>query len=269
MTDIANLTELGQAIDGSLGTSITLTIANADVAPDDVLIVVAAAPSVPAPAAPEGTGSTVTDSEGNTYGFYDIHQFEAFPPNVNEGVRVAINTLAPVLHPLTKGVSTITATWDHQVYDRMIAVWKVSYGRPAQGPFFLNSTPDSDAAVRASNQVTLTTGSWTPNFDFGLMFALLFLAYPIGGVAFGGVGGFNGFYQARFYNPTGSKQSYLINWQTNGADALVIASASVPPYEVDIGRQPANVTVPPFNGVGQFYSVGAGNWKGIILYGID
>jgi len=96
------------------------------------------------------------------------------------------------------------------------------------------------------------------------------IAAKAGGLGgFGGVGGYSGFFQAESRSYTGSKQSYLINPQSSGANAYLIAGAVPASYEDDVGVLPGGVFVPSFNGVAQVYVSGANAWKGIILLGLD
>ena len=83
------------------------------------------------------------------------------------------------------------------------------------------------------------------------------------------MGGFTGFFQAEARGYVGSKQMSLINPQTHGADAYLIAGAVPAPFEDDVGVLPGGVLVPSFSGVGQHYSTGTNAWKGIILLGLD
>src|SRR5207244_11856728 len=109
---------------------------------------------------------------------------------------------------------------------------------------------DNDVAVFAANQVTLSSPSWTPARDNGLALATI-LAIKTGGVGgFGGVAGYTGYFQSQFRIFAGSKQNYLFNVQTYGADVYLVVGAAKPQYEIDLGTLPGGTLVPAFNGVG-------------------
>ncbi len=264
-----NLGEIGRHIATTLGTTSTAPVSFQDVAAGDGIMVLSMAPSLPSVAAPEGIPASVADTKGNTYGPMWYSQFEALPATVNEGVTVQLWWCPASVTRLVAGVDAVTATWDNQVYDRVIAVWSVRHSGGANFPTVLAATADNDAAVFASGQVTLTSPLFTPARDKALEFALVISAKAGGVGGFGGVAGWSGFFQAEFRNYSGSKQSYLVNPQTHGADAYLIAGAVPANYEDDVGVLPGGVNVPAFNGVAQAYSAGANAWKGIILMSLD
>ncbi len=264
-----NIGEIGKGITTALGTTSAAPVSFQDVLAGDGILVLAMAPSLPSLAAPVGLPVSVADTAGNAYALQQYFQFEAFPANVNEGVTVALFYCTASAATLVSGSATVTATWDNQVFDRVVAVWAVRHSGGAHTPAVNNFTGDNDAAVRASNQVTLGTNGFNPTRDKALMFALIVSAKPGGVGSFGSVVGWTGFFQAQFRSYTGSKQSYLVNPQTYGADAYLIAGAVPANYEDDVGVLPANVLIPAFHGVAQNYSTGATAWKGIILLGLD
>lgn len=264
-----NVGEIGHSITTALGTTGAATVTYQDVQAGDGVLVLAMAPSLPSGVAPVGLPVSVADTAGNTYALLQYFQFEAFPANVNEGVSVALFWCSASRAKLVAGSATITATWDNPVFDRVVSVWTVRHSGGANTPTVNNFTADNDAAVFASGQVTLGTNAFNPSRDQALMFALVISAKAGGVGGFSSVAGFTGFFQAEFRLYTGAKQSYLVNPQTFGADAYLIAGAVPAPFEDDIGVLPANVLVPAFNGVGQKYTTGTNAWKGVILLALD
>lgn len=264
-----NVGEIGNTIATTLGTTCTVTANYQQVFAGDGILIFAMAPSVPSVAATPGIPTTFTDSAGNTYNLVNLSDFEASPANVNEGVFTALYFCQASVADMIVGVDSFTVTWDNPVFDRVVSVWTVRHKGGADVPLLNNSTPDSDAAVFASSQVTLPTTDINPVRDQSLLFALIVAAKAGGVGAFSSVVGFNGFFQAEFRAYAGSKQAYLVNPQTHGADAYLIAGAVPAPFEDDVGVLAANVPVPAFNGVGQNYSGGTNAWKGIILLFID
>lgn len=261
--------EICNGIGTTLGTTETVTANFQKVFAGDGILVFAAAPSVPSMGATQGIPSTFADSAGNTYNLVNLSDFEASPPNVNEGLFTAVYFCSASVADLDVGVGTFTVTWDNQVFDRIVSVWTVRHAGGADTPLLNNSTPDSDAAVFAATDVTLGTNDINPLRDKSLLFALIVAAKSGGLGGFSSVAGFNGFFQALSRAYAGSKQAYLVNQQTFGADAYLIAGAGNPAYEDDVGTLAANVLIPGFNGVGQNYANGANAWKGIILLFLD
>lgn len=272
-----NLGELG----GSIGTaSASFQFANIDyqdINQGDGILILAAAPSVRAALATPARPIAAFDSAANTYTALGSFAFEASPPNVNEGVYVTLFWCPSSVTALAAGFSHVSAVWDGNVFDRIVEVWAVRHSGGAHTPTVLAATPDNDAAVFASTQVTLTAPDFTPARDKALEFALVVSAKAGVARGFGGVSGWSGFFQAEFREFAGSKQSYFVNPQTHGADAYLIAGAVPAPYEDDIGVLPGGALVPSFNGVAQsFFDVIGGvvtpesnAWKGIILLGLD
>lgn len=264
-----NVGEIGNSIATTLGTTGTVTASYQQVFAGDGILILAMAPSVPSLGATPGIPASISDSAGNTYSLVNFSDFEASPANVNEGVFTALYFCQSSLADLAVGSGTFTATWDNPVFDRVVSVWTVRHKGGADVPLLNNSTPDSDAAVFAATDVTLPTNDINPLRDQSLLFALIIAAKAGGLGGFSSVAGFNGFFQALSRAYAGSKQAYLVNPQTHGADAYLIAGAVPTPFEDDVGVLDANVPVPGFNGVGQNYANGANAWKGIILLFLD
>lgn len=254
---------------GTLAASLTSPVTFIDVQLGDGILVLAEAPSQPSAPASNGRPSGVTDTAGNAYVALNEMAWEASPPNVNEGAYATLYFCQTSGRKLTHGVDSVTVTWDNPVFDRVVSVWAIHHGGGAAIPNILASTSDNDAAIFAASQVKLGATSNTPARDKTLYMAII-LAEKVGGVgSFGGVGGYNGFFQAQFRAFTGSKQTYLRNCQTFGADAYLIVGAAHPQYELDVGTLLAGVSIPSFNGVGQNYSAGANAWKGIIILSFE
>jgi hypothetical protein len=240
-----------------------------DINVGDGILILAAAPSVRVLGATPAHPVDVFDNVGNTYTQLGSFAFEANPPGVNTGLYVTLFWCPSNIAPQIAGVNAIEVDWDDFVFDRIVQVWAVRHSGGQNTPTVLAHTADNDAAVYAAGQVTLTAPNFTPARSRALEFALVIAAKSGGLGGFGGVGGYTGFFQAegRLYN--GSKQQYIINPQTHGADAYLIAGAVPAPYEDDVGVLPGGTLVPAFNGVGQFFTAGANAWKGIILLGLD
>lgn len=260
--------EIGFAINSSLGTTSSLTISYQSTATSDGILVAAAAPSLPAAASALGYPTSCTDSKGNTYSKLVARDFQASPAVANEGAYVQYFWCANAA-PLTQNSDTITVTWDNSVYDRSVQAWLVRRdGAAANTPRLLAATASNDAAVYASSQVTLTSPSWTPARNNSLAVAHIY-AIKAGGVGgFGGIGGYSGFFQAQYRSVTGSKQTYLVNQNTAGADVYLVVGSGIAQYELDLGTLTATMQA-SFNGVAQNYSSGTNAWKGIFLFGID
>ena len=263
-----NVGELGHTLSSARATTATCSVSIQDAEVGDQIMVLAFAPSDPDGVSPNGTPDTVTDSHGNTYNLTLGSNWEASPANVNEGVRWRMFLSDPITQALEAGVDTVTVTWTNSVFDRNVYLWLVRFPNPIGGLWGLGGTGPNDAAVRASGQVTQAPGNYTPRYDNGMMMAIFIVALPGTTTGFAAVPGFDGFYQARFEALVGAKQNYYVLWQTHGADAYVIASSGVTPYEDDIAKLPGGVLVPSFNGAGQQYSGGAGNWKGVVIFGL-
>jgi hypothetical protein len=264
-----NLGEIGNHIATALGTTSTATVSFQDVQRGDGILVLAMAPSLPSGGANFGFPDSIADSKGNTYDLLAFANFQANPATVNTGVYVQLFWCPASVATLTAGVDTVTATWNEPVFDRVISVWAVHHSGGANQPTELNATPDSSAAVFASSDITLATTGYAPQRDSALFFGLLISA-KVGGVGgFGSVAGWTGFFQAESRTYSGAKQSYLVNPQTHGANAYLIAGAVPAPYEDDVGVLPGGVFVAAFNGLAQHYSAGANAWKGGIIFALD
>lgn len=264
-----NVGELGGSISTPLGHTKTHTVQFQSVQTGDGILVAAMAPTLPSALATQGGAHTCTDTKGNTYNAINSFDFQSFPPAVNTGMKLVLFFCDASVAPLVPSVDSITVTWDNDVFDRIVFGWIIRHAGGARFPQTLDTAGVGDLAVFASSQVTLQSPDFTPDRSNGLELALIVTARPIGGFSFSGVAGFDGFYQAKFNAFSGAKQTYLLNCQTHGADAYIVANSTTTPYEIDLGSLPANVLVPAFNGVGQSFGGGANTWKGIVLLSVD
>lgn len=264
-----NLGEIGHNIGTGSNTTQFAPVDYQDIAVGEGILVLLAAPSVPVLAAPLARPVSVNDDVGNTYTALGSFAFEANPPGVNTGVYVTLFWCPSNIQTMVAGFDNVHGNWDNNAFDRLVFVWSVRHSGGASTPTVLAATADHDAAAFAASQVTLTAPNFTPARDRAFEFALIVAAKSTGLGGFGGVGGYTGFFQAegRLYN--GSKQQYIINPQTHGANAYLIAGSATAPYEDDVGLLPGGTLVPAFNGVGQFFTTGTNAWKGIILLGLD
>jgi hypothetical protein len=263
-----NVGELGFTIGTNQATTHTLTVTYQDVLTGDGIMVSAQAPSLPVALGTQGFPISCTDSAGNTYSILVQRDFQAAVTGVNTGVYTVVFFCQSSIAPLLEGVDTITVTWDNPVYDRSVYGWLVRHNGGAAVPTLLAATASNDAAVFASNQVTLTSPGFTPARDNSLEFGWFLVAYTGGSISFGGVGGYTGFFQAQFRGVSGSKQNYLMNVQTSGADDYLQVGA-VPQNEITLGLLPGGVAVGSFNGMGQQYSAFTPRWKGALMWLMD
>lgn len=262
-----NIGECGGTITTSLQDEGSHTIAFQNIAKGDGILVVAMAPPLPSGGANEGYPVGVTDNAGNTYTFQALHSFYQNPTVVNRGHAVSVFYCESSTRELVAGSDTVTVFWSNPVYDRIVSVYQVRPGGAAGRPVELGASLDQSAAIYAATSVTLTAPDYTPTADFGLEFALITTSKPGGTGAFGGVVGYNGFFQPLFRLYTGSQQTYYMNPQFHGADVYTVAGAVPAIYYFALGVLPSGVLVPAFNGVGQNYAGGANADKGIILFG--
>lgn len=273
-----NFGQLGYSLGTTLSDTQTHTIQIQDVLAGDGVLVSISAPSLPSGLASEGFPFDVEDTQGNTYFFLTEMILQANPATVNTGVLVRLYYCLSSVAPLVAGVDVITVTWNNPVYDRTVGAYLVRHDGGTRIPTVLGQTADHDAAVFAASQVTLTQHAWAPERDDALSVAFIYNARPLasGQAAYGGVGGYSGFYEASeiVVLETGSQQTYAIHQQTHGADVYVQLGPSITTNEIDIGTETGGVLIPAFNGVGQAYfrpipTPEVNVWKGIILLGLD
>jgi hypothetical protein len=264
-----NLGEIGNIIETNLNNFAVAPIQYQNINAGDGILVLAAAPTVQFLGETPAHPTDVFDVPGNTYTPLGSFAFEANPPGVNVGMYVTLFWCPSGIATQVAGVDFLEVDWDGNVFDRIIEIWSVRHSGGAHTPTVLAATPDHDAATFASANVTMVAPNYTPARDQGLEFALVCAARAGGLGGFGGVAGFSGFFQAEFRSYTGSKQSYVVNPQTAGANAYLIAGAVPAPYEDDVGVLPGGVLVPSFSGVGVHFLTGTNAWKGIILLGLD
>jgi hypothetical protein len=272
-----NLGEIGGSIGTGLFAGQTTTVTYQDIAVGEGILVLAAAPSVRAALATPAHPLSVSDTVGNTYTTLCFAAFEANPPGVNTGLYVTLFYCPSNIFTMAAGGDQVTVTWDGTCYDRIVEVWSVRHSGGAHTPTLLDQTNDHDAAVFASDRVTLVAPDFFPSRDQALEFAIILSAKAGGVGGYSGAAGFSGFFQAESRLYSGSKQDTLVNPQTHGANAYLIAGAVPAPFENDVGVLPGGVLVPSFSGVGQsYFNLGGGGivpvtneWKGIILLGLD
>jgi hypothetical protein len=269
LVTLRNLGVLGYTGTGAQGLTHTHTLQFQDAQVGDIIVVMSLAPSKPSALGAVGRPISCADSNGNPYIDFADNRFEANPPNVNEGVSTMFFISDPLGAPMLKGVDTVTVTWDNPVFDRSVAAWLVRHLPTTHEPFWLAATNNNDAAVFAATAVTKRVPAWTPERDNSLFVALIISAKVGGTGNFGGVVGFDGFFQDTVMGFAGSKQFYRLNQQTFGADATFVFDGSNPRYEVDLGVLPGGVFIFSFDGVGQNYSLGANAWKGINVFVIQ
>jgi len=263
--------EIGSVGSGTLDNTLSMTVQYEDVRSTDMIWVMAMAPSTPSSGALFGSCYQVVDNKGNTYWSQSNFDFEASSPNVNDGVYISYFATDPTSggFGLTHNVDTITATWDNPVYDRYMSTWLIRFepGIPDSWPVLEASTSWHNTTVYTSNQVTLTVPTiGSVSMDRSMLF-VIFITAKVGGVGgFGGISGYDGFLQAQSRGFAGSKQSYLRNTQSWGADAYLIAGTGNPTYEIDQGTLMVGDVINSFNGAGQAYSSGANAWKGAMLW---
>lgn len=271
-----NVGQMGHSIQTDRAVSATHKITIQPTQPNDGILVLAAAPSNPLAGDPIGVPVSCTDTADNDYILFHTSKFEASPPGVNQGATIRLFFCPSSKRILIADTDIITVNWDNSVYDRLIFAWLVRHDGGAKVPTVLNKTADNDTTVYAGNKITVASPDWTPTRDNGLQFAVL-LSYRAVGIntAFGGVVGWNGFYEATRFGAGGSKQGMDLHQQTYGADVFIHATGSVQD-EIDLGKLPGGVLVPGFNGCGQqYYDTSTGlppqnnTWKGGILLGID
>jgi hypothetical protein len=261
--------ELGFTIDTSLSKFVFLTTQFNDVAAGDGIFVQLMAPTNPGGGNPIGFLGSVR--AGPAFEFLSLvggAEWAAASPAVNDGVTVGwYYGVMSVAVPIG---STIIGNFTNPLYDMSLRAWQIHHvGGAVALPTNLGQTASHDATVKASAQVTQTVADWTPARDNAVELALFTTAKVGGTGSFGAVAGYDGFYQAQFRSVTGSKQSYLNNAQTHGADVYEVVPFSGPAYELDLGKLPGGVDIPSFNGAGQTYSAGAGAWKGVSVWGFD
>jgi len=261
-----NLGEIGNSIGTNLLGSHTMDIEFEDVLPGDGILVMAAAPSVPSLGDGPYTPFIVTDSVGNNYDFLFQRKFEDNPPQVNTGIFVSFWFCSSSFDFLSTSLgSWIRPQWSAPVYDRIVSAWIVRHAGGANEPTLLTATNDNDLTTYASNTVSEASGGWTPTRSQALELALFITAKA------GGVGGFSGtglFFQAQSRTFVGSKQDYLVNPQTFGANAYLVVGAGNPQYEIDQGTLDGGALVGSET-ANQSYSSGANAWKGAFIMGID
>ncbi len=272
-----NVGELGYSGGSSLASTYTHTLQYQDVREGDAIFVMSMAPSTRALGSGSHYPQDCTDSLGNTYDDFFAFAFEAASPAVNEGVGVNYWCCTSSVGPMVAGTDTITVTWTGTVYDRSIGAFIVRHDGGSAGPSYIDQAGGNDAAIYADTKVTLpvpTVASLARNN--GLLLGHIIAARPIGAVAFGAVTAYDGFYLARSRTFTGSKQTYVFNPETYGADSYVVANATITdPYEIDLGSLPAGAGITGFNGVGENFPAigpaasGANTWKGITLWLAD
>lgn len=280
---LMTMSEIGHAYSTSLGYAVTMTISFEDVRPTDRIMVMAMAPSLPSIGAPIGNVYDVQDSKGNIYsedGFFD-RDFEASPPNVNEGIAVSFFLTDPqynVTTGLTIGSDTITASWSNDVYDRFIQAWLIRF-EPAITtgyPVLLARTDQNDVTVYAASQVTLSVPAFGPVIHKNsMLFGLTAYATASGrSIAYGGVGGYSGFYEASsaLRSFGSARQSYAVHQQSSKANVYVVAGSVPISYEIDQGIYNLGANEPGFNGLGQSYidipafTPATNFWKGAWIF---
>jgi hypothetical protein len=264
-----NIGEIGSNIETTQQSQVVVSVTYQNVGVGDGILILAAAPSKPSALGLVGHPFGINDFPGNVYTTLGSFAFEANPPGVNTGIYATLFWCPASVAEMVVGVDQFQVLWDNPIFDATATVWAVRHSGGANTPTVLAATADNDAATFAAGQVTLSAPNFTPARDKALEFAIILTAKAGGVGSFGAVAGWTGFFQAEARLFGGSKQQYLRNPQTHGADAYLIAGAVPAPYEDDVGVLPAGVLVPSFNGVAQQYGTGTNAWKGIILLGLD
>ena len=262
---VRNVGDIGSVIDGTLGSTVTLTLSQ-DVLPYDGIMVAAHAPSLPSVAATEGFPVSCSDSAGNTYSVLLTRDYQHSPAQVNTGAYTVIFFCPLSYLPMDEGVATISVTWDNPVYDRFVYAWNVRHVGGASIPQLLGSTASNDMAVYAASTMSVTMPAWTPARDNSLAFALFLVFRPnIPGWAFSIQGDF---FMAKWGRFTGSQQDYIFMVQTYGANAYIVVEQGGPEIEIDQGYLPGGVLTAAGKIAKQSYS-STNDWKGIRMFGVE
>lgn len=259
--------EFGNGSGSSTASTVTMTVDHFDLPAGDGILVLAQAPTIRAGPVGPFYPTSCADTQGNSYTLIHTSLFEPAVQAPATGLCVALFWCAASVATMVDGVDTITATWGGSVSERMIQAWQVRHAGGANTPNVLGFIADNNAAVYASTQQTLSVPAWTPARNVALDFAILVTMQGATG-SWGGVVGYNGFYEASQKGWYLNGRDYRNHWQTSGADVSIVARSGITSYELDFGTLTATLQA-GFNGVGQNYSGGANTWKGIILLGID
>jgi hypothetical protein len=279
------LAELGftNSLGGSASTTRVLAIDFNNVFQHDGILVLTAAPVMPATATGPYTCTGVTDDAGDTFTLLGTADWGPSTPAINTGANVKLwwcddsAGLAKNEH--------ITATWNGAVYANLIRAWKVARSGTITATI-LSKTPDHDTVSYATDYVDLPSFSYTPTRSKAEVFGMFLLMRSTNTstanmYAFSGHGGGGTSYSAmRFGNaaaavPNAFTYDFFMDFGSGSVTHVVSES---PDWWYATGDMDAGVIATGSAWIaGQNYSTGpplaagggTNKWKGVFVVGIE